>query len=156
MTGNTFLVGGYQSVANVGAASAMLYFGAVSDRSAVARRKVALGALLCLAMASLLLAVAVAVDSALMLAGAGVLATSTAWTISGQVTPLAKRAARQGEESQLMSIVVSAWAVGALVGSQVHGRLAERHPTELFLFLAMVLLLAFGMANLMFRAMHLQ
>ena len=141
-----FLMG----LANLGAMTCMLFFGTFSDRSPQARQHVTLGALLCLSFASALLALAIWLESPVGLAIAGTLATSSAWTVSGQVTPLAKRCAKSGEESRMMSIIVSAWAVGALGGAQCHGHLAERYPIQMFLGFSVVLLMAWSFARTMF------
>ena len=71
-------------------------------------------------------------------------------SIAGQVTPLAKAAAQEGQESQLMGIIVSAWAVGALGGAQVHGRLCERSPSNEFAGLTIVMLVALGLGMMTF------
>lgn len=68
----------------------------------------------------------------------------------GQVTPLAKAAAREGQESQLMGIIVSAWAVGALGGAQVHGRLCELDPGMEFVVLTAVMLMALCLGTMTF------
>ena len=48
-----------------------------------------------------------------------------------------------------MSIIVSAWAVGAL-GAQFHDHLAERYPIQMFLGFSVVLLMAWSVARTMF------
>ena len=68
----------------------------------------------------------------------------------GQVTPLAKAAAEEGQESQLMGIIVSAWAIGALGGAQVHGRLCEVSPTTEFVGLTVVMLVALCLGAMTF------
>ena len=49
-----------------------------------------------------------------------------------------------------MGIIVSAWAVGALGGAQVHGRLCESSPALEFTVLTGVMLVALGLAVLTF------
>lgn len=49
-----------------------------------------------------------------------------------------------------MGIIVSAWAVGALGGAQVHGRLCELNPTIEFCFLLVVLVVAFCLGVMTF------
>ena len=49
-----------------------------------------------------------------------------------------------------MGIIVSAWAVGALGGAQVHGRLCEDSPGTEFGMLTAVMLAAVGLAVVTF------
>ena len=165
---STILVGVFQLVSNLCAMLAMLTFGSISDRGGLRRRRaVAVGSLLALAICSALLVLVVTLESSAALFVVGVCTTAVAWTISGewrdlvvvnvrrvfvltsaactaigQVTPLAKAAAQEGQESQLMGIIVSAWAVGALGGANVHGRLCEVSPTAEFAGLTCVMLIA--------------
>lgn len=49
-----------------------------------------------------------------------------------------------------MGIIVSAWAIGALGGAQVHGRLCERDPRLEFVVLTVVMLLALCLGRMTF------
>lgn len=49
-----------------------------------------------------------------------------------------------------MGIIVSAWAVGALGGAQVHGRLCELDPRMEFVVLTAVMLMALCLGTMTF------
>ena len=150
-TRSQLVVGVFQLVANLAAMAAMLTVGALSDRGGIRRRRtVTITSLAALALSSALLAISALLRSPSLLFGSGVFATAVAWTISGQVTPLAKAAAEEGQESQLMGIIVSAWAVGALGGAQTHGRLCETAPAAMFGGLAVVMVVCTVLAKATF------
>jgi uncharacterized transporter YbjL len=101
-------------------------------------------------IASAFLALSAGNSAALFVAG--MLATTVAWTLSGQVTPLAKEMSEPGEEGRLVGMILFPWALGMLAGAQIHGQLSESNPGLMFALLTLLLVATYGLAELMFRS----
>lgn len=148
ITGSKLAVGWFTSVSLICGMVSMFVVGNISDR--VGRRRVVLASLTAIGLSSLMLAASVGSVTAMFVSG--VVATTAAWTLSGQMTPLAKEVADPGEAGRLVGAILFPHALGMLTGAQIHGLLTENHPALMFVVLAVLLVAAWGFGAYMFRA----
>ena len=148
LTGSKIAVSAFNTVSLVVGMGSMIVVGAISDR--VGRRKIVMVCIAGIGIASALLAVSAGNAAALFVAGT--IATTVAWTLSGQVTPLAKEMSEPGEEGRLVGMILFPWALGMLAGAQIHGQFSESNPGLMFALLTLLLVAALGLAELMFRS----
>ena len=148
LTGSKLAVGWFSSVSLISGMVSMFVAGSISDR--IGRKPVVLASLAAIGVSSLMLAVSTGNAAAMFLSG--VVATTAAWTLSGQMTPLAKEVADTGEAGRLVGLILFPHALGMLTGAQIHGALTESHPALMFAVLAGFLVAAWGFGSYMFRA----
>ena len=148
LTDSKIAVSWFNTISLVVGMISMIVVGAVSDR--IGRRKIVLICIAGIGVASVLLALTT--GNATLLFITGTLATTVAWTLSGQVTPLAKEMSRPGEEGRLVGMILFPWALGMLAGAQIHGQLSESNPGLMFGLLTLLLVGAYGLGELMFRS----
>ena len=148
LTGSKIAVSSFNTVSLVAGMVSMIVVGAISDR--VGRRKIVPVCIAGIGIASALLAVSAGNAATLFMAGT--LATTVAWTLSGQITPLAKEMSEPGEEGRLVGMILFPWALGMLAGAQIHGQMSESNPGLMFVLLTLLLVAAYGLAELMFRS----
>ena len=148
LTGSKIAVSSFITVSLVAGMVSMIVVGAISDR--VGRRKIVPVCIAGIGIASALLAVSAGNAATLFMAGT--LATTVAWTLSGQITPLAKEMSEPGEEGRLVGMILFPWALGMLAGAQIHGQMSESNPGLMFVLLTLLLVAAYGLAELMFRS----
>ena len=142
LTGSNLAVGWFGGASMAAGVVAVLVMGPVSDR--IGRRKAVLAGVGAMIAGSVLLAAMVDAAAGLMVAGA--LASIGAWTLSGQVPPLVKEIERGGEAGRVMAMASFSWALGTLVGAQLHGFVTESSPRALFLITTAILIAAMGAA----------
>ena len=147
LTDSDFTVGMFASASLVCGMIAMVVMGTISDR--VGRRKIILGSLAAIGVSSGLLALSTGSAPAFFVAG--IVATTAAWTLSGQVTPLAKEIAAPGEAGRLVGMILFPWALGMLTGAQIHGLLTESNPALMFGLMTGLLVASMGFAEYMYR-----
>ena len=148
LTGSKIAVSAFNTVSLVVGMVSMIVVGAISDR--IGRRKIVMGCIAGIGISSALLALSSGNAAGLFVAGT--LATTIAWTLSGQVTPLAKEMSEQGEEGRLVGMILFPWALGMLAGAQIHGQFSESNPGLMFALLTILLVASLGLAELMFRS----
>ncbi|MCY3800935.1 MAG: MFS transporter [Chloroflexi bacterium] len=148
LTGSKIAVSAFNTVSLVVGMASMIVVGAISDR--IGRRKIVMGCIAGIGISSALLALSSGNAPGLFVAGT--LATTIAWTLSGQVTPLAKEMSEQGEEGRLVGMILFPWALGMLAGAQIHGQFSESNPGLMFALLTILLVASLGLAELMFRS----
>ncbi len=148
LTGSKITTGFFQSASLVAGMISMLVVGAISDR--IGRRTIVMACIAGIGVASLLLAVTA--GNAVGLFIAGTIATTVAWTLSGQVTPLAKEMSEPGEEGRLVGLILFPWALGMLAGAQIHGLMTESNPRLMFALLSLLLVGSYALAEIMFRS----
>ncbi len=148
LTGSKIAVSSFNTASLVAGMASMIVVGAISDR--VGRRRIVLACIAGIGIASAFLALSAGNSAALFVAG--MFATTVAWTLSGQVTPLAKEMSEPGEEGRLVGMILFPWALGMLAGAQIHGQLSESNPGLMFALLTLLLVATYGLAELMFRS----
>jgi nitrate/nitrite transporter NarK len=157
-TGGSKQLVGYYSLGSLSSAMVcMLLGGSLSDRwsggdGAVRDGTVSRVCLLGLAVVSPVIGMAAKARNTAAVAVTGWVATCLAWSVSGQVAPLTTIACQtDGERGPLTGLVSAAWALGSLVGAQLHGRLVESRPLLLYCGLGPVLLAAYWAATVLTR-----
>jgi DHA1 family inner membrane transport protein len=149
LTGSKHVVGWFTSVSLVAGMLSMIVVGRISDRTG--RRRIVGFCIIGTGLASAVLALCA--GSAVGLFLCGTVAMTAAWTLSGQVTPLAKEMSEPGEEGRLVGMILFPWALGMLVGARIHGLMSQSQPGLMFGVTTLLLLAAWGLTRFMFRTM---
>ncbi len=147
LSGSTVAVGWFSSISLIFATVAMFVVGGISDR--IGRKRVVLASLPAIAVSSLMLAASQGSLAAMFVSGT--FAIAAAWTLSGQMTPLAKEIAEEGEAGRMVGLMLFPHSLAMLTGALMHGFLTESHPELMFILLAAFVTFAWACGIFLFK-----
>ena len=147
LSGSPVAVGWFSSISLIFATASMFVVGSISDR--IGRKRVVLASVPAIAISSLMLAASQGSLAAMFVSGT--FAIAAAWTLSGQMTPLAKEIAEEGEAGRMVGLMLFPHSLAMLTGALMHGFLTESHPALMFVLLAVFVTIAWACGILLFK-----